>query len=203
MKNSFVVSDTHFAHTNIIKYSKRPFASVLEHDEQLIKNWNDHVKQGDDVFFLGDFVYGNKSSAITYRRRLNGNIFFIEGNHDSAAWQIRTEFAWYDTVKMVEINGQKIWLSHYAHRVWDRSHHGVWHLYAHSHASLPDDPNSLSFDVGVDNTAIRLSGSSLYGTGTIPDDGLKPEDYRPIHFDEIAAVMARKNFKPIDHHGKR
>jgi hypothetical protein len=54
---------------------------------------------------------------------------------------------------MVEVNGQPIWLSHYAHRVWMRSHHGAWHLYGHGHHSLPDDPHARSIDVGVDATA--------------------------------------------------
>ena len=69
--------------------------------------------------------------------------------------------------------------------------------------SLPDDATSLSVDVGIDNTAIRLSGSDLYGTGQLPDSGLKPEDYRPVSFEELEALMARKAFRPIDHHGAR
>lgn len=44
----------------------------------------------------------------------------------------------------------RIWLSHYAHRVWPQSHYGSFHLYGHSHGNLPDDERSLSFDVGID-----------------------------------------------------
>ena len=74
---------------------------------------------------------------------------------------------------------RKIVLLHYAMRVWNRSHHGSWHLYGHSHGSLPDDPNSLSFDVGVD----------CWG-------------YAPISYQEVKSVMSGKTFAPIDHHGK-
>jgi hypothetical protein len=102
---------------------------------------------------------------------------------------------------MVEVNGQPIWLSHYAHRVWLRAHYGAWHLYGHSHHSLPDDPHARSLDVGVDATATRLGRPDLYGTGTIPSEGLRPEDYRPIHFDEIAELMRRKTVRPVEHHG--
>jgi calcineurin-like phosphoesterase family protein len=35
-------------------------------------------------------------------------------------------------------------------RRWLGSNRGNYHLYGHSHGSLPDDPNSLSIDVGVD-----------------------------------------------------
>lgn len=202
MKSTWFISDTHFSHTNIIRYSKRPFADAQAHDEQLIANWNAHVKPGDDVFFVGDLVFGKKEHALPLRQRLTGNIHFIEGNHDTAAHQIRDTFIWFREVKMIKVNEQKIWLSHYAHRVWEASHHGVWHLYGHSHHSLVDDPNALSFDVGVDSTAVRLARPDVYGTGVIPDEGLRPEDYRPIHFDEVAALMAKKTFVPVDHHGR-
>jgi calcineurin-like phosphoesterase family protein len=54
---------------------------------------------------------------------------------------------------------------------------GRVHLTGNSHGTLPDDPNSLSFDVGVDCW-----------------------DFRPITFKEVAARMATKNYKPVDHH---
>jgi calcineurin-like phosphoesterase family protein len=202
MKNTWFIADTHFSHTNIIRYSKRPFASVEEHDETLVENWNRHVQPGDDVFFLGDLMLSRrKEHAQAFRTRLAGNIHFIEGNHDDAAHQIRASFVWYREVMMITVNGRKIWLSHYAHRVWNKSHHGAWHLYGHSHHSLVDDRTSLSFDAGVDSTAVRLGRPDVYGTGVLPDEGLRPQDYRPIHFDEVAAVMAEKTFVPVDHHG--
>lgn len=203
MKSTWFIADTHFGHANIIRYSHRPFDDVVEHDRRLIENWNAHVRAGDDVFHLGDFAYGNSASALSILERLNGNVHLIEGNHDSVAHQIRARFAWYDRVKTIKVGDRRIFLSHYAHRVWDRSHHGAWHLYGHSHASLPDDPNSLSLDVGVDNTAVRLGVPNLFGTGQVPGSGLLPQDYRPIHFDEVSELMMRKNFVPVDHHRPR
>lgn len=229
--NYWFCSDLHLGHFNILRYSNRPFFSKEEkellekadklgkndipiemqnaiskikrevteqHDEALIQNWNNCVKPGDEAYFLGDFTF-SRERAMEYRRRLNGTIFFIEGNHDKPAFQIRESFSWYRQVREVRVNSQDIFLSHYAHRVWSSSHHGVWHLYGHSHNSLPDDPNSMSFDVGIDATANRLAG---FPTGGV-FDGTKPADYRPMSFDEVKAVMAKKTFKPIDHHGAR
>jgi calcineurin-like phosphoesterase family protein len=70
-------------------------------------------------------------------------------------------------------------MCHYAMRVWNRSHRGAWMLYGHSHGSLPDDPGALSIDVGVDC-----------------------HDYTPISHDDIGRIMAKKTWKPIDHHGR-
>jgi calcineurin-like phosphoesterase family protein len=198
--NNWFTGDSHFSHKNIIKYSKRPFTTE-EHDNCLINNWNNHVQQGDNVYFLGDFCFTSEEHATRLRNRLNGNIYFIEGNHDKTAFKIRHLFGWYKSTMMIRVGDQQIWLSHYAHRTWNKSHHGAWHLYGHSHNSLPDDPNSMSFDVGVDAVAAKLSGLA---TGQVYDIGMtKKEDYRPLSFDEVKAIMATKTWKPIDHHGAR
>ena len=39
----FFTSDTHFNHTNIIRYCDRPFKSTDEMNEKLIGNWNSAV----------------------------------------------------------------------------------------------------------------------------------------------------------------
>ena len=76
----FMTSDTHFGHANIIKYCNRPFKSVKEMDNILIKNWNSVVSDEDIVFHLGDFSFERKDS---YKYRLNGDIILIKGNHDT------------------------------------------------------------------------------------------------------------------------
>lgn len=197
-KHIWFTGDTHFGHANIIRFSKRPFSSIEEHDRQLIENWNSVVDSNDDVYFLGDFSYRSKHGADYYRNKLKGNIFFIQGNHDKEAMKIKNRFAWFKEVCYTKINDQKVFLSHYAHRVWPSSHHGTWHLYGHSHNSLPDIEEALSIDVGVDAAAARFGGKSV---GTI-DANLAPCDYKPFQFADIETIMSYKKFVPIDHHGR-
>ncbi len=79
----FFISDTHFDHTNIIKYCNRPFKNVNEMNIAIVNKWNKFVREDDVVYFLGDMTYGKNHHAIDYwLSKLNGKIFFIRGNHD-------------------------------------------------------------------------------------------------------------------------
>lgn len=148
--NIFFTSDTHFGHANIIRYCNRPFKDVTEMNETIISNWNNKVKANDIVYHLGDFCFGSSHDAVNIINRLNGSIHLIKGNHEKAALNIKNRFASIRDVDTFKIDKYEIFMSHYAHRVWNKSHRGTWHLYGHSHGTLPDDPRSLSFDIGVD-----------------------------------------------------
>ena len=79
----FVVSDIHFDHENIIKYCKRPFKCIGYMNCILENNWNDRVRKGDRVYYLGDMTSGRKEGAIDFwLSKLNGEVRFIRGNHD-------------------------------------------------------------------------------------------------------------------------
>jgi calcineurin-like phosphoesterase family protein len=87
--SSYFTSDTHFGHAKIIEYCKRPFASVEEMDEELIKRWNERVGPDDHVYHLGDFAFGTKAQITEYRKRLNGQITLVLGNHDRSQKAMR------------------------------------------------------------------------------------------------------------------
>ncbi len=79
----WVVSDTHFGHNNIIKYSpeRSHFKTIEEHDEQLIDNWNSVVRSQDVVYHLGDFCFGK--DRVDIAGQLRGNKKLVLGNHDT------------------------------------------------------------------------------------------------------------------------
>lgn len=79
----YLIADTHFGHTNIIRYSNRPFNTVEEMDAELIKRWNETVRPIDKVFMLGDFTMRpSKQYLASLVAQLSGKISLVMGNHD-------------------------------------------------------------------------------------------------------------------------
>jgi calcineurin-like phosphoesterase family protein len=83
----FLVSDTHFGHTGVCRFTRndgvtklRPWDSSEEMDEAMVKAWNERVKPTDKVYHLGDVVINRK--ALSIMSRLNGDKVLIRGNHD-------------------------------------------------------------------------------------------------------------------------
>jgi len=71
----------------LLPIANRPFKTVEEMNEVIIRRHNERVKPDDTVFFLGDFIFkgGREGGVEKYRlfeKRLNGKFIFIQGNHD-------------------------------------------------------------------------------------------------------------------------
>lgn len=87
--NIWVVSDTHFNHSNILTFKDqkgnpvRPeFSSTSAMNERMIYEWNSRVKPGDKVYHLGDVFFGSKDEFKSMWPRLAGSKRLVVGNHD-------------------------------------------------------------------------------------------------------------------------
>ncbi|BBM84738.1 GNAT family N-acetyltransferase [Candidatus Uabimicrobium amorphum] len=175
---------------DIANYAKMRVSpqSVRKHDEQLIANWNARVTNRDRIYHLGDFGFANDAYTDKILSRLNGNIYFLRGNHDYNTKVIQKHCVWVKDYFELKVKDDtlpqgkcKIILLHYALRVWNASHHGSWHLYGHSHNTLPDDPNLPAIDIGVDAVAHSYALEENI-----------VERYRPISYEEIKTILLRK-----------
>lgn len=83
MGSTWIVSDTHFDHVFVAKL--RGFATKEDHDNQVIKNWNEVVKPEDIVWHLGDVGMGSLKRFADSIVQLNGTINLITGNHDEVS----------------------------------------------------------------------------------------------------------------------
>ena len=205
LDNTLFISDPHFSHKRIYNEFSRAehFSTVDEMDDVMIENWNDSVPDNTyNVFCLGDFCFGSKKQIRRIRERLNGNIVLIKGNHDRESNEFYSSI--FNSVhdiyelkqNMLPSGIPSIVLCHYAMRVWNKSHYGSWHLYGHSHGSLPDNPRSLSFDCGVD--ALVAEKMRRYNTDNLSSHeksfilGSPHKIYRPISLGAIADRMSTK-----------
>lgn len=90
MRDIWIISDTHFCHENILKFTDNDgnlirgdrFSSVDKMNECMMDNWNSVVKPGDIVYHLGDVVIGNHDWFTKNWPKLNGSKRLIVGNHD-------------------------------------------------------------------------------------------------------------------------
>lgn len=78
----YFIADTHFNHTNIIKYCNRPFNNTIEMNEYINQRWNSVVKHNDIVYHLGDVGFSSVETVKSLVGRLNGTKILIRGNHD-------------------------------------------------------------------------------------------------------------------------
>lgn len=82
---TWVISDTHYGHVNIVKFEPMRQAWGLTWDtmtETMIQAWERTVGANDTVYHIGDFAMGLPENMPKYRARLPGRIILIRGNHD-------------------------------------------------------------------------------------------------------------------------
>lgn len=162
----FFTSDTHWGHSNIIRFCNRPYKSVEEMNEKLIENWNNVVPEDGIVFHLGDFAFGGSPLWKSVCERLNGEKHLVIGNHDMKNLRAGAEVL-FDSVNVqlqLNIDGRAVYLNHYPFLcyggAWRNADNAVWQLFGHVHSgpdSAGKDSDRLNYmfpyqyDVGVDN----------------------------------------------------
>lgn len=186
-------SDFHLGHKNILKYAERPFDCIEDMDRTIIDNVNRLLKPGDTLWFLGDFCMGNLDKVKSFFKRFHTHytINFISGNHDKEIVRNYKDLiylgcfsSFYNSYVEVNIEGVKLTLCHYSMEIFNKAHHGAFHLFGHSHNGLAENPGRRSFDCGVDCS----------------DPSVGWERFTPISWEQVKRKMARKAWVPIDHH---
>ena len=164
----YFISDQHFNHLNVIKYCNRPYLTVEEMNNSLIKNHNQIVKKTDIVYMLGDFCFGNKEKIKEFVSQLNGRKMLICGNHDGykPTDYIKLGFEWASRFPI--IYDKFFILSH--EPVFLESNSPYACIYGHTHQNNYIGPNNNYFNVSVEQI-----------------------NYTPISFDLIKKQLMNKS----------
>ena len=92
----FYTADLHFHYKPFLP--GRPFASVEEMDEAMIRLWNETVTDRDTVYVVGDVGYNGGYVPGDALGRLQGRKHLIRGNHDTGFENAQKLFDYFETV---------------------------------------------------------------------------------------------------------
>lgn len=168
---TWIISDTHFGHKKVIEYCSRPFSDIYEMEKEIIKNWNNRIKAGHDVYFLGDFSFYGKDRTTEICKSLNGNKIMIKGNHDSHS------SVYYRDCGFEEVYKYPLILE------------GFWIL-SHEPLLMTEETPFFNIHGHIHNTLI-LPNSTTHYCVSVEQTNYKPLDFEKIR-DEVMCRIERK-----------
>lgn len=131
---------------------------VKKYDEEIIRRWNEVVKEKDTVYVLGDFSFASGKDTNKYLKQMNGKKILIKGNHENIWMDKDADLSlWYMILDYAEIKYKKnhFCMMHFPIQTWNKQHHGSIHLYGHVHSNTTTSHPMRyeienSYNVGVD-----------------------------------------------------
>lgn len=162
----YLTSDLHLGHSNIIKHCNRPFNSIEEMNEEILKNINNLVRPNDELYILGDLYFGAKQTENTfeYAKKIKCNhIHLIKGNHDMSykdLIKLNDKLKVFESISLYkELKYEKrlFVLCHYPFmdNAWNKAMHGSINIHGHIHSNKDYNDEQkrngiLRYDAGVD-----------------------------------------------------
>ena len=185
----FFSSDFHIQHSNILKFTGRPFQTIQENDDTIIENINQDVGENDNFVIAGDFIFGN---PLPYLKRIKcKNLYFVVGSHDKSMWDVRHMFKFFGDKLQLEVEGELIVVTHCPHLCWEKSHYGSWNLFGHLHSGKSPKGCEAEWDDTKEFPAMSLF-DKVIAKGKMIDIGVDGHDFRPWSFWNIKDVMDTK-----------
>ena len=172
---NYYISDLHlFCRSQVdnggVNYDGRPFKSLDEMHEYILRRWNEKVTNGDTVYILGDVAMRGKNDAlIALVAQLKGKKVLIKGNHDDLS-DYRYKQLFHEILDYKELSDSyegkthKVILSHYPILMWNGQHSGTLLLYGHTHNSAEDAffQSCLESMNGNDELKLRRQGEKAF-----------------------------------------
>ena len=181
--------DPHLDHDKVIEYLNRPFSSVEEMNEKLIRNVNDVVSKEDQLWILGDFTNRAKIERVRELRSQIAcrHVHLIYGNHDRKCAG-EGIFESVQDYKELKTKYTRAVLFHYPMREWSGAHYGSLHLHGHIHSTGEYNEENLKKKYVEYMPYGHKPADSDLGV-RIYDVGGDANAYRPVSLDEIACRM--------------
>lgn len=175
MHDKWFISDTHFFHANMLKFTGddgkpiRNFDSMEDMNEYMIKQWNSVVKDNDNVYHLGDVTFKYDKEFNNLMSRLKGRKRLILGNHDKIKGTNLMD--WFEKVDLWKGFSEANFTASHIPLMLQSLRDGAYNVHGHVHQNSLKNPNYINVSVEVRN-------------------------YTPVHLDEIVAEI--KKAHPAD-----
>ena len=167
---TFLISDTHFYHANIVRYCGRAEQILalsgrnIDHNKYMVDRWNAVVGHDDRVLHLGDLYFWRNDGPARFAKhiapKLNGKRYLILGNHDKSPRSVYESLGF--TVVdpfTTEIDGQRISFDHYP--LPHNPNDALVHIHGHTHNNAPPKRNQINVSVEVMDYTPATLGSLL------------------------------------------
>lgn len=168
----YYTADLHFGHeAMLIPKGTRPFGSVEEMNESIVKNINERCTVDDTLYILGDVAqYFNVEETIGLLKRLNPKLVLIVGNHDKSILavtkkkQIKNVFkkVFYKVIvsdgMLLKDGNYDLFLSHYPICEWDGYYKGRYLFYGHVHNGTQGPAQLMQYIPTAINVGVDVNG---------------------------------------------
>lgn len=178
---NYYIADMHLGHKNALIFDERPFDSVEEMNETIIRNWNSKVNDDDDVWILGDFCYRSEKDPSFYLKQLKGHKHLLIGNHDKATLKSNSALRYFESVEHlqhIKDREYNVILCHFPLATWNAIRRGSYHIYGHIH----NDRNAVFEYMKKQERALNA--------------GCMINNYEPVTIEEL--IENNKKFQEIE-----
>lgn len=146
--DKWFISDTHFFHNNILKFTDgndqciRQFSSVEEMNEKMVDKWNSVVKDGDNVYHLGDVTFNYDKPFRALMSRLKGRKRLIMGNHDRIKGTVLLDY--FEKVDLWKGFKDEDFTCSHIPLMLTSLRDGHFNVHGHIHQNDMDDPHYIN-----------------------------------------------------------
>lgn len=166
---TWIVSDTHFGHDNIVGYCARP----EDHEQIMIAEWRKWVPDDATVLHLGDLAYSSNGrfKHIVAKELTGARKLLIQGNHD------RQRFSFYRAAGFSLVKPFKI--------LWPGKVLPSWEIsFSHYPWNEAEDGPMMPFDIRVH--------------GHIHNNGYTRDGYVPFLKNHINLSVEQTRYRPVN-----
>lgn len=166
-----------FGNEDAITFRHRPFSSVEQMDNQIIKNWNDTIKDDDTVYIIGDMFSLSKGSPKKYLTQLKGRKYLVFGFADKK-WMKKIDLTDYfiDCKRLdeIDIGDKHITMCYLYFPCWPRMNYNGYMVFG----SQNEFTNGSYWRI-------------RYESDNILDASVDVNNFRPVTFGELIANNKR------------